>query len=294
MTLQLHDESARPLLDRIAAHLPETGRIGVAFSGGVDSTVLLAACHYLLGPERTLGILAVSASLAARERAQAHDVAEFIGAEVVEVTTKEQELEGYRANDVDRCYFCKTEMFDTIDAQVVASHGLGAVAYGENADDALRPDRPGAQAATEHNVLRPLAAAGLTKAEVRSLAHAFALPNADKPAAPCLASRIPHGMSVDPEKLAQIEALELALYRLGFSESRVRHHGTIARIELPRKEMARALELDTADAIHAAAIEAGFTFAAVDVRGIQSGVMTLTLLLEKGKLSYAGANKEGR
>lgn len=280
------DPAAQALIDRVAAQLPDEGRVGVAYSGGVDSATLLAICQHVLGPERTLGITAISHSFAARERAMARDTAAAIGATVVEIETHEHEIAGYVENDVDRCYFCKNEMFDVIDQSVVDEHGLVAVAYGENADDARRVDRPGARAATEHGVLRPLAAAGLTKNEVRQVAAAFGLKVAEKPAAPCLASRVPHGLPVHPEKLKAIEALELTLYELGFSDSRVRHHDTIARIELPRDEMARALEPEVADAIRQAALDAGFTFAAVDVQGIQSGAMTLAAL--KDKLQYVG------
>lgn len=267
------------LIDAVSQHLPASGRLGVAYSGGVDSATLLAIAVRVLGPSRVVGIMAVSASLAARERAAALSVARGLGVSVVELKTDEQSIPGYRANDVDRCYYCKDEMFTVIDSSDL---GLDAVAYGENADDALRIDRPGAVAATEHSVLRPLAAAGLTKAQVREVARFLELPVADKPASPCLASRIPHGQEVTPEKLAQIEALELALYELGFSDSRVRHHGSIARLELPRAEMPLALE--HADEIQAAALSAGFTYAAIDLKGIQSGAMTLSILNARGSL----------
>ena len=156
-----------------------------------------------------------------------------IGVPLVEVVTHEGENPAYRANGPDRCFHCKDELFTRISDEVVARYGLTAVAYGENADDIARPDRPGSQAATNHRVLRPLADAGLTKADVRAVARALELPCADKPAAPCLASRIPHFEEVTPEKLRQVEAAESALRDLGFPESRVRHHGDVARIELP-------------------------------------------------------------
>lgn len=292
MSVTEPDPAARALIERVAQHLPSEGRLGVAYSGGVDSATLLAISEYVLGHERTLGITAVSASLAARERAMARDTAALIGAEVIEIETHEDEVEGYITNDVDRCYFCKDEMFEVIDQSVVDKHGLVSVAYGENADDAERIDRPGAQAATEHGVLRPLADAGLTKAEVRQVAHAFGLPVAEKPAAPCLASRVPHGLAVNKEKLAQIDALELTLYELGFSDSRVRHHERIARIELPREEMARAMESEIADRILKSAKAVGFSYATIDLKGIQSGAMTLAALNAKGKLNYVGAGTD--
>ncbi|WP_018296648.1 ATP-dependent sacrificial sulfur transferase LarE [Corynebacterium lubricantis] len=294
MSLTQPDPVAQALINKVIPHFPRHGRVGIAYSGGVDSATLLAIAHYALGAERTLGITAISHSFAARERAMARDTANQIGARVIEVETHEDEIEGYIANDVDRCYFCKDEMFEVIDQSVVDKHDLVAVAYGENADDAVRVDRPGARAATEHNVLRPLAAAGLTKAEVRQIAAAFGLKVADKPAAPCLASRVPHGLQVNPEKLAQIEALELTLYELGFSDSRVRHHDSIARIELPQDEMVRAMEPEIADKIRESARAAGFTFATVDLKGIQSGAMTLAALNKKGKLNYVGADTQSR
>ncbi len=275
---------AGDLITRVAKHLPSEGRLGIAYSGGVDSATLLAIAHHILGPDRVLAIMAVSPSLASREKALALDTAEFIGAKVIQITTDEQAVEGYRLNDVDRCYFCKKEMFEVIDDSLIQAHDLSSVAYGENADDSQRIDRPGARAATEHGVLRPLSDAGLNKADVRSVARAFQLPVADKPAAPCLASRIPHGHEVTEEKLKQVEALELTLYQLGFSDSRVRHHGDIARIELPVSEIPRATTPEVSGEIQASATRVGFTYAVVDLRGIQSGAMTLSILNAKGSL----------
>jgi pyridinium-3,5-biscarboxylic acid mononucleotide sulfurtransferase len=253
-------------------------RLGVAFSGGVDSSVLLALAAKALDPARVIAILGVSASLAEDERVAAHDVARHIGVSVVEVVTHEGDRPEYRANGPDRCFHCKDELFTRIGDEVVAAHHLDAIAYGENADDALRPDRPGARAATEHRVLRPLAELGLDKAAVRRIARAWRLPSADKPAAPCLASRIPHHQDVSPAKLAQIERAEAALRRLGFTDLRVRHHGDIARIELPPEDLLRAVGDPLRDAIRAAVLGAGFRFAAVDLAGVQSGAFTLPLL----------------
>jgi pyridinium-3,5-biscarboxylic acid mononucleotide sulfurtransferase len=263
---------------RVGALLSGVGRLGVAFSGGVDSSVLLALAARSLGADRVVAILGVSPSLAADERSAAHAVARHIGVAVVELITHEEARDAYRANGPDRCFHCKDELFTRIDDEVVNAHRLDAVAYGENADDALRPDRPGARAAAAHRVLRPLAAAGLDKAAVRRIARAFGLPCADKPAAPCLASRIPHYSEVTPEKLRQIEQAEAALRRLGFADLRVRHHGEIARIELPAEELVRAVTEPLRQAILTAVAEAGFRFVAVDLAGIQSGAFTLPLV----------------
>ncbi|CAN7216240.1 ATP-dependent sacrificial sulfur transferase LarE [Knoellia sp. LjRoot47] len=253
-------------------------RVGVAYSGGVDSATLLALATRALGPDRVVAVLGVSPSLAADERTTAHEVAAFIGVPVVEVRTHEGENPAYRLNGPDRCFHCKDELFTRIDDDVVAAHRLGAVAYGENADDALRPDRPGSRAATEHRVLRPLADAGLDKAAVRRVARVLALPCADKPAAPCLASRIPHFEEVSPEKLAQVESAEAGLRALGFADCRVRHHGEVARVELLPDDIERATAPGLRDEVDVVVRRAGFRFVTVDLRGIQSGAFTLPLV----------------
>jgi uncharacterized protein len=267
-----HAEAA----DRVAAQLAGVHRLGVAYSGGVDSATLLALAVRALGAERVVALLGVSPSLAGSERAQAHRTAAFIGVPVVEVVTRELERAEYRANGPDRCFHCKDELFTRIDDGVAPQHGLDAIAYGENADDLRRPDRPGSAAARSHRVLRPLADAGLDKRGVRGIARALALPCADKPAAPCLASRIPHHEPVDAAKLAQIERAEEGLRALGFAELRVRHHGEVARIELPVGELAVAAA--RAAELVAAVRAAGFRFAALDLAGLQSGAFTLPLL----------------
>jgi uncharacterized protein len=262
----------------LAEALAGVGRVGVAFSGGVDSAVLLAAAVRVLGADQVVAVLGVSPSLAGDERVAAHDVARFVGAPMVEVETFEGDRAAYRANGPDRCYHCKDELFVRISETVVTAHRLDAVAYGENADDALQLDRPGAQAATDHRVLRPLADAGLDKAAVRRLARVWELPCADKPAAPCLASRIPHHEEVTPEKLAQIDAAETALRRLGLRDFRVRHHGDVARLELPLPELARAAADPLREQVRRAVVAAGFRYAVLDLGGLQSGAFTLTVL----------------
>lgn len=261
---------------KVAAAIGPQRRLGVAFSGGVDSAVLLALATRHLGAARTLAILGVSPSLAARERAGAHAVAAAIGAPLVELATAEADLPAYRANGPDRCFHCKNELFTRISAEVADAYGLSAVAYGENADDRRRVDRPGSEAATRHQVLRPLADAGLGKAAVRDLARDLGLAVADKPAAPCLASRIPHFEAVTPAKLGQIEAAEDAVLALGFSDVRVRHHGDLARLEVPQAELERALALGPT--LTAAVRAAGFRRVAIDPGGLRSGAFTLTAL----------------
>lgn len=266
------------LADRIASQLKGVGRLGVAYSGGVDSAVLAALAVRALGPENVIALLGVSPSLPARERGLAHRTAERIGVRVVEVTTRETESVQYRRNGVDRCYHCKAELFTRIEEETVLQLGLDAVAYGENADDVLRPDRPGSKAATQHRVLRPLATAGATKADVRALARVVAATVADKPASPCLASRIPHGEEVSVEKLRQIERAEEILLATGFTDGRVRHHGEVARVEVPEAEFERFLEPAVRKALVEGMRRAGFRFVAFDLAGIQNGAFTLALV----------------
>jgi len=272
-------------IDQVVAQLRGAvprGRLGVAFSGGVDSSTLLALAAEALGTTRVVAVLGVSPSLATDERTAAHDVARHLGVPVVEIETHEGDRPEYRANGPDRCFFCKDELFRTIDDELVAGLGLDAVAYGENADDARRPDRPGAQAATDHAVLRPLADAGLDKAAVRRIARARALPCADKPAAPCLASRIPHFEEVTPEKLAQVDTAESALRALGLGDLRVRHHGDIARLEVPAADIAQVAAEPLRTEVWGAVRAAGFRFVALDLRGVQSGAFTLPLVEVRG------------
>ena len=265
-------------LEAILHALAGVDRLGVAFSGGVDSSVLLAAAVRLLGPSRVVAVLGVSSSLAADERSAAHEVARVIGAALVEVATDEGSIAAYQANGADRCFHCKNELFTKISDEVVRTHALDAVAYGENLDDARRADRPGSRAAVEHRVLAPLRDAGLDKAAVRRLARVWELPCADKPAAPCLASRIPHGSVVSPEKLGQVEQAESGLRRLGFGDFRVRHHDEIARLELPGDDLARAAQEPLRSAVREVVLAAGFRFVVLDLGTMQPGAFTLTVL----------------
>jgi len=269
-------QAATAAMQRLQGHVP----LGVTYSGGVDSATLLALAVRTLGAQHVTAILGVSPSLATDEREAAHRTAAVIGAPVVEIETHEGSSEAYRANGPDRCFHCKDELFTRVSEDLVEELGLVAVAYGENADDAKRPDRPGSQAATNHRVLRPLAESGMTKAMVREVARALKLPVADKPAAPCLASRIPHFEEVTPEKLRQVDQAEGGLRRLGFSDCRVRHHGDVARIELPDDELVTAVQQRAE--VDRVVREAGFRFAALDLRGIQSGAFTLPLVSVNG------------
>ncbi len=268
--------------ERVGALLVGCAPLGVAFSGGVDSSTLLALAARALGADRVVAVLGVSPSLAAGERVAAARIATLLGVQLIEIETREGERPEYRLNLPDRCFFCKDELFTRISGDVVAAHGLAAVAYGENADDARRSDRPGARAAATHRVLAPLAEAGIGKAEVRRLARALALPCAEKPAMPCLASRVPHFEPVLPEKLRAIDEAEAGLRALGFSDLRVRHHGEVARIELLPGELERASAEPLRGAILDAVRAAGFRYVALDLEGLQSGAFTLSHLAAAG------------
>src|SRR3954452_12741916 len=262
----------------VGSQLLGAAPLGVAFSGGVDSSVLLALAVRALGADQVVAILGVSPSLAADERVAGHQVAAVVGARIVEIQTREADNPAYRSNGPDRCFHCKDELFTRIDDEVAGAYGLAAVAYGENADDMLRPDRPGSRAASNHKVLRPLADAGLGKAAVRAIARALQLPSADKPAAPCLASRIPHFEEVTPHKLAQVEAAEAGLRALGLADLRVRHHGDVARLEVPVDQLAAVAAEPLRGAVLDAVRAAGFRYVALDLGGMQSGSFTLTQL----------------
>lgn len=266
------------LVRATAAQLHGVRRLGVAFSGGVDSAALLAIAARELGAANVVALLGVSASLARREREIAVDIAKGLGVELVEVRTRELELAEYRRNDANRCFHCKNTLFTTIDDEIVQRHGLDAVAYGENADDAVSTDRPGQRAARAHRVLRPLAVAGVDKSAVRRIAAAFQLPVAFKPATPCLASRIAPFTEVTEEKLRQVEAVEAVILELGFTDVRVRHINDTATIELPVEQLHLAAQDALRQQIVAAAHAAGFRHVTLALEGLKSGAFSRDLL----------------
>jgi uncharacterized protein len=252
----------------------------VCFSGGVDSTLVLAACLRAGLPTRAL--LAVSPSLPRAERAEAHRLAAELGAEVEELETRETELEGYRANAGDRCYFCKSTLYAVAEAVAAAGGGDGVLMNGTQLDD-LGDVRPGLKAAKEHRVKSPLLEAGFDKEAVRALARAWGLSNADKPAAPCLASRFPVGTEVTPERLRQVEAMEEELRRHGLWPARARWHESVVRLELEPEAMLRALQEPLRTGLERAAWRAGFRFVAVDLGGLQSGSLARALTADTGE-----------
>jgi uncharacterized protein len=246
----------------------------VAYSGGVDSTLLAYVVREQLG-ERALACTATSPSIDDEELAAAVALAGHLGIRHRVVRTQEVEREDYASNTVDRCYVCRLSVFGRLLA-VAREEGLETLVYGANLDDG-GDFRPGQRAAVELGARAPLAEAELTKADVRALARGFGLPNADKPAGPCLSSRIPYGQRVTLEKLRQIGAAERALRRLGFTDVRVRHHGTVARIEVSPGELERIAQPASRLAILRAFAPLGFAYVALDLLGFRSGSLNEVL-----------------
>jgi uncharacterized protein len=240
----------------------------VAYSGGVDSSYLAYAAHRALGP-RSLAVTADSPSYPRSHCEIAARVVRQLGIEHRIVRTRELEDPSYASNPSNRCYFCKTELFDVLE-RIRGELGYQAVAYGVNTDD-VSDFRPGHQAAEEHRVLSPFLAVGLSKQELRELSRACGLPTADLPASACLSSRIPYGMAVTVEKLRQIDRAEDALRELGYRQVRVRHHGDLARVELAPEELPRALDLTQAQAISRVLHDLGFRWVSLDLDGYRTG-----------------------
>ena len=266
-------------IEQLEARIAGLGSAVVAFSGGVDSSLVAALAARTLGP-RALAVTAVSPALAAGELELARGVASAIGIDHEEIATAELLREGYRLNGPDRCYHCKTELYDCLTA-VAARRGYAAVLSGANADD-LGDWRPGLVAAAEHGVVHPLLEAGVGKSEVRRLARELGLPSSDKPASPCLASRLPHGTPVEPAALAQVDRAERALKALGYRVLRVRHHGSLGRVELDRAELPRALTPEGRQEALAAVRAAGYEKVEIDEKPFRSGSLTAQFV---GRLS---------
>jgi len=254
-------------IEQLEARIGSLGSCVVAFSGGVDSSLVAALAARALGV-RALAVTAVSPALATGELDGARGVAGAIGIRHETITTAELAREGYRANGRDRCYHCKTELYDRL-ADLAADRGYAIVLSGANADD-VGDWRPGLTAAAEHGVVHPLLEAGVGKEEVRRLARELGVPSAEKPASPCLASRIPYGTEVDPAVLEQIDRAELAVKALGYAVLRVRHYGSLGRVELEADDLG-ALTTERREAIEAAVTSAGYADVEIAHEPFRSG-----------------------
>ena len=258
-------------VEEARAILRSLGRVAVAFSGGVDSTFVLKLAVQTLGQANVLAVTGRSPSIASAEIDNAVHLAQDIGAEHLVISTQEFDDPDYLANPTNRCYYCKTELYTRMQP-VIAERGFDAIVNGTNADD-LGDYRPGLSAAGEHSVRAPAAEAGLTKPEIRLLSAEMGLPTHDKPAGPCLSSRVQYGESITPEKLRMIEAAETVLHDLGFRECRVRHHDKLARIEVPAAQIEKLASLEMREKVDQAIRELGYQYVCIDIRGFRSGSM---------------------
>jgi uncharacterized protein len=255
-------------IEELESRIGRLGSAVVAFSGGVDSSLVAALAARALGV-RALAVTAVSPALATGELDGARDVADAIGIRHETITTAELERAEYRRNDRDRCYHCKTELYSQLSA-LAARREYDALLSGANADD-LGDWRPGLRAAGEHGVVHPLLEAGVGKDEVRQLARALGVPSAEKPASPCLASRLPYGTPVELETLARVDRAEQGLRGLGYRVVRVRHYGELGRVQLAGDELPRALSPAGRKAVVAAVRAAGYAEVEVDPEPFRSG-----------------------
>lgn len=275
--------------DRLLEILRDLGTAAVAFSGGIDSTVVAQAAFLALG-ERAVAVTSDSPSVARTELADAKRLAAQVGIRHVIVATEEFSDPDYIRNDGTRCYFCKSELYGRIET-LLPELSAATMCSGANLDD-LGDYRPGLKAAAEHQVRHPLQEAGFTKADVRTLARAWGLPTWDKPASPCLSSRLAPGVQVTRERTARVEAAEAYLRALGYRECRVRlHEGELARIEVPAGEAARLLEPVTHAELTRRFRELGFQFITLDLEGFRSGSLNTLVSLESKRL-FAPAAQE--
>ena len=261
-------------LDKLKQIISEMESVAIAFSGGVDSSLLLKVAHDVLG-DRALAVTATSETYPESQFEESTRLAIEIGARQVAMHTEELDIPAFKDNPPNRCYYCKKELFEKI-RKIADEHGLRHVADGANSDD-LSDHRPGSQAAAELGVRSPLQEANLTKADIRRLSKQLGLPTWNKPAFACLSSRFPYGSGITRDALDKVAAAEEFLRSEGFGQYRVRHHNTIARIELPAEDIARAAEESFRKRLVQRFKEIGYTYVTLDLQGFRSGSMNEVL-----------------
>ena len=257
-------------LNNMIEHINGMGNLAIAFSGGVDSTFLLKVAADTLG-DKVIAITARSSAYPEREFRQAENFAISLGVKHIVIVSEELEIDGFAENPVDRCYFCKLELFKKI-KEVARQHGITYVADGSNTDD-TGDYRPGMKALKELEVVSPLKEAGMSKEDIRLLSKEMGLPTWNRQAFACLASRFPYGHKITSEKLEMVDRAEQFLLDLGFNQIRVRHHGDLARIEAGAAELKRFFLEDLMESVYNELRKIGFTYVALDMKGYRTGSM---------------------